>query len=48
MGKKKAKLIFEKYNPANAVIRCPNGRTGVRKALNVYAKAMKEANHGQK
>ena len=39
MTKKQAKHIFDKYNPQNAVIRCPSGRGPVRKQLNTYAKA---------
>ena len=39
MTKRQAKHIFEKYNPQSAVIRCPNGRTSVRKMLDIYAKA---------
>ncbi|MCL2139819.1 MAG: SEC-C metal-binding domain-containing protein [Treponema sp.] len=39
MTQKKAKQIFEKYNPQNAVTRCPNGRAPVRKTLDIYARA---------
>jgi hypothetical protein len=39
MTESKAQKIFEKYNPADAVIRCPNGRAPVRKLLDLYAKA---------
>lgn len=39
MTESKAQKIFEKYNPADAVIRCPNGRAPVRKLLDVYARA---------
>ncbi|ETA80156.1 YecA family protein [Youngiibacter fragilis] len=34
-----AKEIFEKYNNKMDVVRCPNGRAVVRKALDYYAKA---------
>ncbi|MDR1061299.1 MAG: SEC-C domain-containing protein [Clostridiales bacterium] len=34
-----AKIVFDMYNPAGAVVRCPNGRAAVRKALDVYARA---------
>ncbi|MDD2214427.1 MAG: SEC-C metal-binding domain-containing protein [Oscillospiraceae bacterium] len=39
MSKSKAQRIFEKYNPAAAVTRCPNGRAPFRKLLDLYAKA---------
>jgi len=39
MDQKQAKDIFDKYNPADGVVRCPNGRAHVRKLLDVYAKA---------
>jgi hypothetical protein len=39
MTEKQAQKIFEKYNPAEAVTRCPNGRAPVRKLLDIYAKA---------
>ncbi|MEN6637162.1 MAG: SEC-C metal-binding domain-containing protein [Clostridiaceae bacterium] len=39
MTESKAQKIFEKYNPADAVTRCPNGRAPVRKSLDVYARA---------
>ena len=39
MNKKQAKHIFEKYNPEDAVKRCPNGRAPLRKLLDTYAKA---------
>ena len=39
MTKKQGQKIFEKYNPAEAVTRCPKGRTSVRKTLDLYAKA---------
>ena len=39
MTKIQARKIFEKYNPINSVIRCPNGRAPVRKMLDIYAKA---------
>ena len=34
-----ARKIFEKYNPAADVMRCPNGRAKMRKPLDLYAKA---------
>ena len=39
MNEKQAEIIFAKYNPADAVTRCPNGRAPVRKSLDIYAKA---------
>jgi hypothetical protein len=39
MTLEKAIKIFEKYNPASDVIRCPNGRANVRKQLDLYAQA---------
>ena len=39
MTEKQAKTIFEKYNPAGAITRCPNGRALVRTLLNKYARA---------
>jgi hypothetical protein len=39
MTKNQAKKLFEKYNPAAAVVRCPNGRAKMRKPLDMYAKA---------
>lgn len=36
---KKAKMIFEKYNRTSDIVRCPYGRAGVRKQLNLYARA---------
>ena len=39
MTKKRAKQIIEKYNPADEVIRCPNGRAHVKKLLDTYARA---------
>ena len=39
MTEKQAKKIFEKYNPADDVIRCPYGRAKMRKLLDLYAKA---------
>ena len=38
MNEKQAQKVFEKYNPAEAVIRCPNGRAPVRKMLDTYAR----------
>lgn len=31
--------IFDRYNPASDVVRCPYGRSSVRKALDLYAQA---------
>ena len=39
MTQKKAQKILEKYNPKDAVVRCPYGRAPVRKLLDSYAKA---------
>ncbi|MDD4029513.1 MAG: SEC-C metal-binding domain-containing protein [Caldisericia bacterium] len=39
MTESKAQKMFEKYNPVEAVTRCPNGRSPVRKVLDHYAKA---------
>lgn len=39
MTENKAQKIFEKYNPVDAVTRCLNGRSPVRKLLDLYAKA---------
>jgi hypothetical protein len=39
MTEAQAKLIFEKYNPADGVARCPKGRAKMRKPLDLYAKA---------
>ena len=39
MTKKQAEQIYEKYNPNDAVIRCPNGKASLRKLLDAYAKA---------
>ena len=39
MAENKAQKIFEKYNPVEAVTRCPNGRAYVRKLLDTYARA---------
>lgn len=39
MNEERAKKIFEKYNPAVDVVRCPNGRAIVRKQLDSYARA---------
>ena len=35
----KESKIFAKYNSRTDVVRCPNGRANIRKALNLYAKA---------
>ena len=39
MAESKAQKKFEKFNPVEAVTRCPNGRAPVRKLLDTYAKA---------
>jgi len=39
MKKEKAKEIFEWYNPASDVVRCPRGRANIRKLLDSYARA---------
>lgn len=39
MNNEKAREIFEKYNPASDVIRCPYGRAAVRKLMDSYARA---------
>lgn len=39
MTEAKAKETFEKYNRKSDVVRCPNGRAGIRKLLDSYAKA---------
>ena len=39
MTEKQAKKLFEKYNPADSVVRCPNGRAKMRKPLDLYARA---------
>ena len=39
MTKRAARKIFEKYNPADAIVHCPNGRDPVRKPLDTYARA---------
>jgi len=39
MSEAKAKETFEKYNRKSDVVRCPNGRAGIRKLLDSYAKA---------
>jgi hypothetical protein len=36
MIKKHSQKIFEKYNPSNAVTRCPNGRATVRKLIDTF------------
>ena len=35
MTESKAQKMFEKYNPADAVTRCPYGRSPVRKLLDL-------------
>ena len=39
MTERQAKRIFDRYNPANGVVRCPNGRAKMRRPLDIYAKA---------
>jgi uncharacterized protein YecA (UPF0149 family) len=39
MTKIQAKKIFEQYNPASGIARCPKGRAKMRKPLDLYAKA---------
>ena len=39
MTEKQAKKIFRKYNPADEVVRCPNGRAKMRKPLDTYMRA---------
>ena len=39
MTERQAKRIFDRYNPANGVVRCPNGRAKMRRPLEIYAKA---------
>ena len=39
MNSEKARKIFERYNPASGVIRCPNGRAAIRKLMDSYARA---------
>jgi hypothetical protein len=39
MTEAQAKKIFQKYNPADGVVRCPKGRAKIRKLLDLYAKA---------
>jgi len=39
MFKSRAEKIFEKYNPAKDVLRCPDGRAKMRKPLDTYAQA---------
>jgi len=39
MTRNQAKKIFEKYNPADAVVRCPSGKAKMRKSLDLYTKA---------
>jgi hypothetical protein len=38
MTETRAKKIFEQYNPAGGVVRCPNGRAKMRRPLDLYAK----------
>jgi hypothetical protein len=37
MVKLTEKDIFDKYNPSNEIVRCPNGKSSLRKNLNLYA-----------
>ena len=39
MGSESAQEIFEKYNPAQDAVRCPNGKAKLRDLLDSYAKA---------
>lgn len=39
MTESRAQKIFDKYNPKDAVRRCPNGRAVVRNSLDIYVKA---------
>jgi uncharacterized protein YecA (UPF0149 family) len=39
MTKNLAKMIFEKYNPAGGIVRCPSDREKMREPLDTYAKA---------
>ena len=39
MKPKSNEWIFQHYNPASDVVRCPYGRSGVRRQLDLYAKA---------
>ena len=39
MTKSQAKKIFDTYNPADGIVRCPNGRAKMRKPLDLYAQA---------
>ena len=39
MTKRLAKKFFEAYNPIEKITECPDGRVGVRKLLDIYAKA---------
>ncbi|WP_446787516.1 YecA family protein [Macellibacteroides fermentans] len=39
MNKEEAKKIFGQYNRTSDIVRCPNGRTIIRKLLDSYAKA---------
>jgi len=39
MTEKQAKAIFDKYNPENKLVRCPNGKAKLKKILDVYAQA---------
>jgi hypothetical protein len=39
MTEAQRKKIFETYNPADGVVRCPKGRAKIRKPLDLYAKA---------
>ena len=37
MSEQQAKRVFDKYNPAKDVVRCPNGRAKTRQLLDIYA-----------
>lgn len=39
LSEENSKKIFEQYNPASDVVRCPRGRAPVRKELDLYARA---------
>lgn len=39
MTESESKRLFDKFNPVSDIVRCPNGRAIVRKALDIYAQA---------
>ncbi|MCL2276473.1 MAG: SEC-C metal-binding domain-containing protein [Treponema sp.] len=39
MTEKQVKAIFDKYNPENKLVRCPNGKAKLKKSLDKYAQA---------